>query len=198
MLPERQELPPPPIFAPPPLPNDEPAPPVPAPRGEVLRWFGAIDAAATGSLGGSANAIGGELAARWDFAPKLSLRLAGGLRSGSVTAADADSLIFDAAAGLVWRAVRATTTSGFGVSVRADALAIQYRLSRETSHATLWLPGADLALEGSFLFAERMALFAAVGGEVAFGATDVFLHSEQVATISPFRGLADAGLRVHF
>ncbi len=199
MLPERQEsLPPPPLLVPPPIPNDEPEPPAPAPKGEVLHWFGAVDVAASGSLGGDASGIGGALALRWDFAPKLSLRVAGGLRSGSVTAADADSLIFDAGAGLVWRAVRATSTSGFGVAVRADALAIQYRLSRDTSHATLWLPGADLALEGSFLFAERMALFAAIGGEVAFGATDVFLHSEQVTTISPLRGIAEAGIRVHF
>jgi hypothetical protein len=200
MLPERREslLPPPPFLVPPPMPSDEPEPPAPAPKGEVLRWFGAVDVAASGSLGGDATGIGAALAARWDFAPKLSLRLAGGLRSGNVTAADADSLIFDAAAGLVWRAVRATTTSGFGIGVRADALAIQYRLSRGGSHATLWLPGADLALEGSFMFAERMALFAAVGGEAAFGATDVFLFSERVTTISPIRGIGQAGIRIHF
>jgi hypothetical protein len=170
----------------------------PEPPGETLRWLGSVDLAAAGSLGGDATALGGALATRWDFAPALSARLAGGVRAGEVGAAGASSTIWSGALGLVWRALPATTTRSFGVALRADALALQYRLSRASSHATLWLPGADLALEASWMFARPLALVAAVGGEVAFGATEVFLFSNQVTTISPVRGLGEAGIRVHF
>ena len=199
MLPERAELfpPPAPLLV---VPNgpEERKPLAPAPTGEILRGLGAVDVAAAGCLGGDATGIGGVLAARWDFASTVSLRFAGAIRSGQVTAADASSLIFNGAVGLAWRVVPATTTRSFGIGIRADVLAIRYRLSRSASHATLWLPGADVALEGSWMFAERMALFVAVGGEVAFGATGVFLHSEQVTTISPLRAVGEAGIRVHF
>jgi hypothetical protein len=168
------------------------------PPGEPLRWLGAVDLAAVGSLGGDATGLGGALSARWDFAPALSVRLAGGVRAGEVGAADASSTIWSGALGLVWRALPTTTTRSLGLALRADGLALQYRLSRASSHATLWLPGADLALEGSWMFARPLALFAAVGGEVAFGAPEVFLFSNQVTTISPVRGLGEAGIRVHF
>ena len=166
--------------------------------GEVLRWVGSVDLAASGSLGGDATGLGAVLAGRWDFAPALSARLAGAVRGGEVGAADASSTIWSGAAGLVWRALPATTTRSLGLAVRADALAIEYRLSRASSHATLWLPGADLAVEASWMLARPVALFAAVGAEAAFGATDVFLFSNRVTTIPPVRGLGEAGIRAHF
>ncbi|MDB5212601.1 MAG: hypothetical protein JWO86_528 [Myxococcaceae bacterium] len=170
----------------------------PARPGEVLRWFGAVDLAAAGSLGGDATGIGAALSARWDFAPTFSARVGGAVRAGDVGAADASSTIYSGALGLVWRALPATTTRTFGLALRADVLAMQVRLERASSHATLWLPGADLAVEASWMFAKPLALFAAVGGEVAFGAPDVLLFSNRVTTIPPFRGLGEAGIRVHF
>jgi hypothetical protein len=169
-----------------------------APPGEILRWFGAVDLAAAGSLGGDATGIGAALSARWDFAPSFSARVAGAVRAGDVGAADASSTITSGALGLVWRALPATTTRSFGLALRADVLAMQVRVSRSSSHATLWLPGADLAIEASWMFARPLALFVAAGGEAAFGAPDVFLFSRQVATIPAVRGLAEAGIRVHF
>ncbi len=200
--------PPPPSPSPPPPPSPSPSPSpspdspetpeAPSPPGEILRFHGALDLAATGSLGGDATAIGGTLSARWDFAPALSLRVAGSIRAGDVSAANASSTIRSGALGVVWRIVPITTTRALGLAARADLLAIEYRLDRDASHATLWLPGADLAVEGTWMLGRPVALFAAAGAEAAFGATDVFLFSNQVTTISPVRGLFEAGIRVHF
>jgi hypothetical protein len=195
--------PPPPAPPPPPEPSRRDADDAhgegpPEPPGEVLRWLGALDLAAAGSLGGDATGLGGVLSARWDFAPSFSARVAGGVRGGQVDAAGASSTIWSGAAGLVWRAVPATTTRSLGLAVRLDVLAMQVRLGRDASHATLWLPGADLAVEGSWMLARPIALFAAVGAEAAFGATDVFLFSRRVTTIPPIRALGEAGIRAHF
>ncbi|MEA2753139.1 MAG: hypothetical protein QOI41_7282 [Myxococcales bacterium] len=166
--------------------------------GEVLRWFGSVDLAAEGSLGGDATGIGAALSARWDFARSFSARVGGAMRAGDVGAAGASSTIYSGALGLVWRMLPATTTRSLGLAVRADALATNVRLRRASSHATLWLPGADLALEASWMFGKPLALFAAVGAELAFGAPDVFLFSQQVTTIPAVRALGEAGIRVHF
>ena len=203
---------PPPPPSSPPSPSPPPPPPEPArrgedearsegppaPPGEVHRWLGAVDLAVAGSLGGDATALGGVLSARWDFAPSFSARLAGAVRGGEVGAAGASSTIGSGAAGLVWRAIPATTTRALGLALRADVLAMQVRLSRAASHATLWLPGADLAVEGSWMLARPVALFAAAGAEAAFGATDVFLFSQRVTTLPPVRALGEAGIRAHF
>jgi hypothetical protein len=205
MMPEEARAPQ-PVAPPPPQPPDDrlaPPPPPPEPPGEPLRWRGAVDAAGDASLGGNATGFGGALSGRWDFAPAFSLRVGVAARAGQVSAADASSLIVSGAVGIVWRMVPATTRRSFGLAARLDVLGIVDEVSRPAtdggaSHASLVLPGADLALEASWLFAGRLALFAAVGGEAAFGDTPVFVHSERVATIAPVRGTFELGARVHF
>ena len=139
----------------------------------------------------------------WDFAPTFSLRVGAAARAGQVDAAGASSLILYGAIGLSWRVLPATTRRSLGVQVRVDFLGIRDQVSRPSTdggaaNASLLLPGADLALEASWLFARPMSVFASVGGEAAFGATPVFVHGERVATIPPVRGIGEVGARVHF
>jgi hypothetical protein len=169
----------------------------------VLRWHGAIDAAFQGSLGGDATGLGGSLAGRWDFAPTWSLRVGVAARGGQVEAAGASSLIVYGAIGLVWRVLPETTRRGLGLGVRLDVLGIRDQVTRPATdggatESSLVLPGADLAVEGGWLFARPLSVFATVAGEAAFGATPIFVHGSQVATLSPVRGVGEAGLRVHF
>jgi hypothetical protein len=186
----------------PPEGDTPPAPrPVPTPA-KPVRWRGAVDAAVTGSLGGNATGIGGELSGRWDFAPRFSLRLGAGARGGQVASAGASSFVLSGAVGLVWRLVAATDRSGFGLSARVDFLGIRDQVNRPSTdggatQASLVLPGADAALEASWLF-RSFSVFAAVGAEGAFGATPIYVHSQEVATIPPVRGVAELGGRLHF
>ena len=209
MMPEEIRSPAPPLpvpappLPPPPPPEERPVPP----PGEPIRWHGAVDAACNGSLGGDATGLGGSISGSWDFAPTLSLRVGAAARVGQVEAAGATSLIVYGAIGLAWRVVPATTRRSLGVGVRLDLLGIRDEVSRPstdggTTHSSLLLPGADLALEASWLFARTgksaLSIFASAGGEAAFGATPVFVHGERVATIPPARGVGELGARVHF
>ena len=205
MMPARTPPPAPPlVVSPPPLPPPiSTAPSPPQRETPPRRWFGAVDAAIAGSLGSDASGIGGALGGRWDFAPKFSFRLGVSARAGEVSSVHASSLLLTEATGLVWRVVEPTNLRSFGVGARADFLILRQALTRTSadgvkSEGARWLSGADLAVEGSWFFLEGSAIFAALGGELAFGATDVFVLGERVATISPLRGLAEAGIRVHF
>jgi hypothetical protein len=61
-----------------------------------------------------------------------------------------------------------------------------------------WLPGADAALEGSWLFSPNAGFLGSFGAELAFGRTDVTLHQETVTSIPPVRLVLQAGVRATF
>jgi hypothetical protein len=208
MMPD--ELRPPPIPPPPPAPEGPPPPSdVPSPvrasvptPGRPIRWRGAVDSAVMGSLGGNATGIGGAVSGRWDFAQHFSLRLGAAARAGQVPAAGASTLILYGAVGLVWRALEATDKTGLGLSARVDFLGMRDQVDRPStdggaSQASLILPGADVALEASWLF-RWVSVFVSIGAEGAFGATPVYVHSERIATIPPVRGVTELGGRFHF
>ena len=77
--------------------------------------------------------------------------------------------VFTGALGVVWRAVPSTTTRAVGLAVRADVLAMQYRLDRGGSHATLWIPGADLAAATSHA-AQMVGSFGMAGSLISYEA----------------------------
>jgi hypothetical protein len=109
-----------------------------------------------------------------------------------------------AAAGIAWLAVASTPTRPFELGVRVDALAMRERLTHFDSDDTepvdlaRWIPGADAAIEGTWLFNPAAGLVAAAGTEVAFGKTDVTLHYARVATVPPVRLVLQAGVRASF
>jgi hypothetical protein len=166
------------------------------------RWSAAIDLAASGGLGigGDASGIGGALAAQWYLGPRFSLRLGGAVRSGDVAEAQATSLEIAGGPGVAWRSHTPSLAYPLGFSLRADLLVVRHALSRagDASRPARWVPAAGLMLDVSWLLAARTAFFAAMGPEMAFGATDVVVHGERVATIPLLRGIAELGLRVRF
>jgi len=170
------------------------------------RWIGAIDAvgAAAIGVGGQSPGWGGAASARWYFGYPFGLRLGLSARAGEIDPAQATTLQAHAAAGLVWVALAATRQRPFELGARVDALAMRERLTHFDSDDTepvdlaRWVPGADAAIEGCWLFNPAAGLVAAVSGEVAFGKTDVTLHYQRVATVPPFRIVLQAGVRARF
>ncbi|MGH7327430.1 MAG: hypothetical protein ACREJX_03670, partial [Polyangiaceae bacterium] len=84
-----------------------------------------------------------------------------------------------------------------------DVVGMHYALSRTGIGGTQesqgrWIPAADLTLEGTWFFTEPVGLVVAVGGEMTFGQTQVYLQNQPVETIPSLRGVAEAGLRARF
>jgi hypothetical protein len=61
-----------------------------------------------------------------------------------------------------------------------------------------WLPGADAALEGTWLFAPTAGLTGAMGAELAFGETAVTVHHVPTATVPAVRLVWQLGVRAGF
>jgi hypothetical protein len=170
------------------------------------RWLGSVDAVGSTSvgIGGEAPGWGGSLSARWYFRYPIGLRIGGSARAGAIDPAQATSLHLHAAAGLVWLALPATVDRPFEVGARIDVLAIRERLTHydsddpEPADLARWIPGADAAIEGAWLFNPTAGLVGSVATEVAFGSTDVTLHYNRVATIPPVRLVFQAGVRASF
>jgi hypothetical protein len=170
------------------------------------RWLGTVDALGSTAVGvrGESPGWGGVASARWYFAPPFGLRLGISARAGEIDPAQATSLSMHLAAGVVWVVVAATGERRWEIGARLDALAMRERLTHFDSDDTepvdlaRWLPGADAAIEGSWMFNSAAGLVAAVATEVEFGKTDVTLHHARVATIPPLRLVFQAGVRASF
>jgi hypothetical protein len=170
------------------------------------RWMGAIDAvgAAAIGIGGESPGWGGAASARWYFAHPLALRVGLSARAGEIDPAQATTLQAHASLGLVWMVLAGSAQRPFELGVRLDALAMRERLTHFDSDDTepvdlaRWIPGADAAIEGCWLFNSGAGLVAAVSGEVAFGKTDVTLHYQRVATVPPLRIVLQTGVRARF
>jgi hypothetical protein len=194
MIPEREGAPPRPSPA---LADAAPeAPPAAAARKRFM-----VDAAFVGSAGiaGYAGGVGGSLHARWAFAPRFALRVGGSARAGEVHPAEATSIVMSGAIGAAWLALPPTGSRPLGLGLRADFLLLRHAIDRADEGAQArWMPGADLALEGSLRLADSFFLIAAGGGELAFGATDIFVLGRNVAAIPPARVIFEAGFRAEF
>jgi hypothetical protein len=207
------------ITAPAAEPNRPPAPP---PQSEIIptavrpsvhaesrpktRPAGAIDVVAAGAMGvdGPAGGWGGSLSGRWYFAGPWAARLGASARAGQVTIVQSTSLLIHAAAGIAWVPFPATRTTPFELGARIDALLMREQLTHFSSDdiepvpAMRWLPGADAALEASWLFSPSAGFLGSFGTELAFGKTDVTLHQARVTSIPPVRLVLQIGVRATF
>jgi hypothetical protein len=155
-------------------------------------------------VNGDAGGWGGSLSGRWYFVAPLAVRLGASARAGQVTPAQSTSLLVHAAAGLAWVPFPATRTNSFEFGARIDALLMREQLTHfdsddaEPVTAMRWLPGADAAIEGSWLFSPNAGFLGSFGAELAFGSTDVTLMLEKVATMPPLRLVLQVGVRATF
>jgi hypothetical protein len=200
-----------PLPPPPPRPTDKGPPALlrPLPPAEPTaksRVRGAVDALAAGAMGvdGPAGGWGGSLGGRWYFQPELALRFGISARSGQTALAQSTSLFMHLAAGVAWIAIPATRTSPFELAARADALLMREQLTHFDADdpvpvtAMRWLPGADAAVEGAWLFGANAGFVLGFATEVAFGQTDVTTKGEVVTSIPPLRLVLQAGVRATF
>lgn len=179
-----------PIAPPPPPPPDAPVEPRRAPS------F-AIDAAALFAT----NGIGAEGAIRWWATERVAARIAGGWRTGELSAAGADLSIGRLGVGLAWKAMETNGPHPVSLGARVDVLALQHTAMRTddpTSRGSRWLPGADFVVEASWVFAPGFAASAAPGAEVSFGSTRVFVDNERAASIPTVSFVGELGLRFAF
>jgi hypothetical protein len=168
-------------------------------------WRGAVDAAAIGSvgIGGYGGGVGAALGARWRFAPVLALRVSGGARSGEVGPAQASSFIMIGALGLALHTPESFSRR-FEVGARADFLVMRLTLDHldaddpSTVHQSRWLTGADLLVEGTWLFSSSAGIFVATGIESALGSMDVYVAGARTAVVPAARVVSELGVLARF
>jgi hypothetical protein len=170
-----------------------------------------FDLLAIGStgVGGDASGLGGEVGAQWFPIELVSLRLGAGVRGGSIDAVQGRTLTLLVSAGAVVSPWRVTPARPFGMAMRADFLIISQSVTRVTSgfeSPSRVLPGVDLVVDASWMFAPGVEGIVGLGGEEAFGPTSLALKNSmqnvatitEVANIPEFRVVGEAGLRVGF
>lgn len=195
--------PPPPAPAPTlaPTTGEHPVAPPPVDRGPLRHAIELATQAAV-AVGGEGGGIGGTFGVRLGLADTLKLRIAGGIRFAEIDAAQATSRVYRLGGGFVWEPTGSEREWVAGV--RLEGLAIGHEVVHFSSddpspaHQFRVLPGAAAALEGSWRFADRAFLCVAIGGEIAFGSTDVFLGAQKVAELTPLRPFGEVGGRVAF
>ncbi|MGH7280449.1 MAG: hypothetical protein ACRELY_02915, partial [Polyangiaceae bacterium] len=67
-----------------------------------------------------------------------------------------------------------------------------------STNGSHWVAGADLMIEGAIGVARDVAVVAAVGGELDFGATKIIVDGSEVDHAAEARALAELGVRVRF
>lgn len=184
-----------------PIDDQDREPPEPPPH----HYVGSIDASGIGAIGigGDATGLGGVVRGQWFYLPDFSLRLGGGARFGTVPEIAADSTTLFGSGGISWHPTQPTRRHPFGLGASLDVTAMHYALARTglggvAESQSRWIPAADFTLEGSWFFSEPVGLVVAVGGEMTFGQTDVFVENKSVETIPSLRGIAEIGGRLRF
>jgi len=177
-----------------------PAPPVqahaaPTVQGQSKRELVAVDLLGMAAVGGAGSAWGGEGRVRVNLGRMLAVQALGNVRFGSVSDAEADARTIAVGGGLV---VRLAQGPRWEIAVAGDALALGQSLQRGDATEARWILAAQLTAEGAWFFSEHVGFVGAVGEEVGFGATRVFVGPDRVATLSPFQTMFKLGLRARF
>ncbi len=163
-----------------------------------------INGVAAHALGGYGGGAGGAAAVHLYLSPHFAFRAGGGARVGEVRRAQATLHTFVMSTGIAWRSGNATRATPFSMGVRTDFLVAHESVNHlspddpQTVSEGTWVPGADLMLEGSWLFAEGAAGVLSVGGEGFFGRSDIFVRDRLVTSLVPLHLLAEIGLRTRF
>jgi hypothetical protein len=170
------------------------------------RWALEALAGAGIAVGGAGSGLGGGFGARRLLGVAWGLRLGAHARSGSVPAAQASSLTAGIAAG-VFRSLRrsgAVSPPTFDVGLRGDFILNYHALTHFSDddpspvrHGR-FLPAAAALLEFEWRISTTTALHLGTGLEIAFGTMHVVVRGVEVAELTPFRVMAEAGVRARF
>ncbi len=183
------------------------APPVPtAPVGETRREDAidlaprpvAIVALGTVFVAGPV-ALGGDLAARWRFAPDVELRGTAGVAFGELPSADASLRVVRLRAGgdrVVVSLAQRRVELLAAVDLGATGLTAERRATPGAD--TRWTFVGDAVLEARWRFANPIVAVVEGGGEVAVRPTRVFIGNDSPASIAAVRASASLGLGLLF
>jgi hypothetical protein len=157
----------------------------------------------TVGFGGSAEGLGAAAAVQWFAVPYLSVRLGAGALGGTISQAEATTLYLLGTAGIAVHPFRARAGRPFGLSLRADYVGMRQSISSFAGEAgptsfERWLSGADVVVEGDWLFASDVELVLGLGIADVFAPTYVNVQGGWSGSIPPVRGLAEAGFRLRF
>jgi hypothetical protein len=200
---------PPPPPPPPPAPRPNPSPPPPKPdkppppaESPVRPHRFEIELLGIGGsgVGQSAGEGGGELAAQIRVVTPVSLRIAGGVESGSIGLVNVKTWTIFGSLGVAFRVLRPTVEQPFGVTVRADLTHAHVEGSHPGDPTlTQDLNGFDSFGQVGWQFVQHLEAVLGVGVAM-FPPFDVQIHHPQASdTRTPlFRIVGEAGLLVAF
>jgi hypothetical protein len=187
-----------PAASPAPIPQNVAVPSTAAPRPDF-----ALDVLGMGEIADGADwSAGGGAAAQWFPIRNLSVRLAGGVRAGSIDAAHATTLTLFASGGMAFHPWRTSLAHPFGASFRAEFLFVDESVTHSGKLLRLGspgpgLPGLALGADGSWRFASNVELVVGIGIEDLFHPTHVEVRGALLATIA-FSAVGETGLRIDF
>jgi hypothetical protein len=192
-----------------PLPLVPASPPVPelgegrGAGGGELRY--ALDLVGVGAAGGAGEMQGGGGGALETFvSSRLSIRVGGAVRAGPVEGAGAWALTLRGAAGLAVRPWGDTASHAFAMAFRAEYVVESQSVTHyapegpDVSTRTRLLSGLDALIDAEWRLGRNADALVGAGIEEIFGTTYIDLNGARVATLPPFRAVAEAGLRVRF
>ncbi|HEY4016732.1 MAG TPA: hypothetical protein VGM06_25530 [Polyangiaceae bacterium] len=200
--------------SPPPAPPPPPPPP-PPPKSEVTaaapihaprprRFAVELLAIAGTGVDSGADEGGGEIAGQVHVLPPVSLRVGGGVESGSIGLVEVKTTTFFWSLGVVLHALRPTGPQPLGISVRADYL---HSYNQGTHDAdpprNQELNGVDAVGEVGWLFVQGLEAVAGLGVEGMFPPIKVTVHDpddslSKSSTTPVFRVIGEVGLRLSF
>jgi len=179
-----------------------------APSSGDPSWLAArhvsLEASAQVHVAVQATTIGAVFRGAFSIAPALSLTTAGAWRTGTMNTVDGQLRIFSLSAGVRIPIVQARAARPYELALLGEWVASHEAISRttaasaETQTEGRWVPGAQFQVAGAWFFSSRIAAAAALGAQLDFGSTDVVVNGHTVATVSPFRGVGELGVRVRF
>jgi hypothetical protein len=162
-------------------------------------WAADLMALAASGLGGSAGGLGGGVGLRRTWGSGLGLRLGGAVLTREL---DSGDLRLWSARVALGASVGRTLSPSFVLGARLDALAV-WEIAAQTEGGARdrqgrVLPGAAALVEAAWKVSPRFHVLADAGLEGLFGHTSVFLDERAIATVPPWRVVAEVGVRIDF
>ena len=188
-------------WRPPPLPTGVAAAARPPDAPALPRRRLGLSADAAAGVGGPAAGVGGSIEGVFAVANTVALRIAGGLRGGTIAALPGTHWVASLAGGAEWRH---PISARWSLVTRADALLLRHQITRtragDEESLGRFVPGADLVAALDVHVASGFELLVGCGAEYSLGTTEVRDGTAHVvvATIPPLRAIAQVGFRVGF
>lgn len=179
-------------------PAEGPAPPVGPAPGRALEFAGLSSI----GIAGPASGFGASAALRLAWVGPLWGRVFLAGRAGDLKAAQATTVTAWGGVGLALQALPPSASLELGC--RLDIFMSYFQVSHfsdddpEAARHSRFLPGVDALIEAGVPLSASAGLYGAIGSELVWGQTEVFTHGNRVATVPPFRAIAELGFRTRF